>query len=98
MVVDAAHVREVAPLEQVTVLPLAPPEVAGLTQLRGRILAVLRPGAIGTLKDAALVIVEHAGVEAALWVDRVWGVGVVSGNGEPLDLAALFARVGKGVA
>ncbi len=96
-VVATQHVREVAPLSPVTTLPLAPAEVAGLTQVRGHILTVLRPGGAGPLKDAALVIVEAGAHEAALWVDRVWGVDVAS-TAEPLDVPALFAKISRELA
>jgi purine-binding chemotaxis protein CheW len=91
--VPAARVREVAQLTALTPVPLAPPRVLGLTQLRGQILPVLDPIADGPRApkpDDPLVVVELGPVRAALAVDAVEGVAAAPADAQPIDIGALF--------
>jgi purine-binding chemotaxis protein CheW len=87
------RIREVANAGTVTPVPLAPPPIAGLTQVRGQILPVLEladPPRTPRPNDA-LVVLEDGGVRAALLVDRV--LGVDRGDAQIFDVEGLFARV-----
>lgn len=74
--VDVAHVREVIRPQEITPIPLAPPEVAGLLNLRGEIVTALdlrvrlgsapRPGA-----DAMHMIMATQHGPVSLLVDEV---------------------------
>lgn len=78
--VETAYVFEVHPLEELTPLPCTPSFVAGLINVRGRIVAVIdirkffdlpEPG----IADAHRVIVVHLGeIEVGLLADAVAGV------------------------
>jgi purine-binding chemotaxis protein CheW len=106
--VPTARVREVAALGQLTPVPTAPAPLVGLTQLRGQILPVLDPAAFDASDAKArgearaprpgdpLLVVELGPVRAALWVDKVLGVGDGGDDGAaPLDVGALFDRLRK---
>lgn len=78
--VETAYVREVYPLKEITSLPGTPPFVLGITNARGRIVAVndLRrffglPEA-RLLEDSKLVILYHYGMEFGVLADKVAGV------------------------
>jgi len=82
-------VREVVKEPMVTALPLAPAIVAGVTNLRGEILAILNLEPLLGLPAAGLasraaVVVEDGHVRAALLVDRVDGVDWFPSAREPL--------------
>jgi purine-binding chemotaxis protein CheW len=87
----AARVREIAALSTVTPVPTAPPQVVGLTQLRGHIVPVLDLAAEprAPRPNDPLVIVELGPARAALLVDRVLGVQAAD-EVEALDVGALF--------
>lgn len=78
--IEVRHVRDVLRAQTVTPIPLAPPEVAGSLNLRGRIVTVidlrkrlkLPPGAEGAASN--FVVVELKGELYSLMVD---GVGEV---------------------
>ena len=96
----AAEVREVIAIASVTPVPLAPPMLTGLTQVRGQIIPVLDlmdPPRTPKSSDS-LVLVEVGAARAALLVDRVLGVSAAAGE-EVLDLLGIFAtlkeRVGE---
>jgi purine-binding chemotaxis protein CheW len=95
--VPTAQVREVTAAQQVTPVPRAPPEVIGLTQVRGQIVPVLsvggQPAGSSPRPGDPLVIVELGAARAALWVDKVHGVVEDAPLAEPLDVAALFDGV-----
>ena len=86
--IAAALVREVLPLTQLTPIPCTPPFVAGVFNLRGRILAVIDPRMFYDLPSKGItqqnrVLVLGAGdQELALLVDEVEGMGRV----RPKDL------------
>jgi purine-binding chemotaxis protein CheW len=87
-------VREVLALTAVTPVPLGPPMLIGLTQLRGQILPVVdlvEPARAPKPTDQ-VVIVEHGEVRAALLVDRVLGIRSEATT-PPLDLGAIFQRL-----
>jgi chemotaxis signal transduction protein len=88
------EVREVLALRSLTPVPLAPPMLAGLAQVRGQVVPVLdlaEPPRAPKPSDS-LVIVEHGETRAAILVDRVLGVERRAAA-EPLDLGALFERL-----
>lgn len=80
---DIGRVREVLTAPEVTPVPLAPPAVAGLINLRGRILTVvdartqLSLAPTGDEPSATHVIVDHAGEAVSIVVDA---------DGEVLDI------------
>ena len=84
--IEAAYVREVQPLEDLTPLPGTPPFVAGIVNVRGRILPVIdirkffdlpEPG----IADAHRILLVHtAEMELGILADTVAGVRSV-----PLD-------------
>jgi purine-binding chemotaxis protein CheW len=95
---DADVVTEVSVLQTLTPVPLGPPEILGLTQLRGQILPVLDAetgggGARGARSGEALVVVDCHGVRAAILVDGVIGVEGQAGELVRLDLAELVERL-----
>ena len=90
--VPAARVREVAALSTVTPVPTAPPQVVGLTQLRGQIVPVLQlvESQAPRPNDPALVV-ELGPARAALLIDRV--LGISSEEVEAIDVGALFDQL-----
>ena len=78
--IEAAYVREVHPLEDLTPLPGTPPFVAGIVNVRGRILPVIdlrkffdlpEPG----IADAHKILLVHtAEMELGILADTVAGV------------------------
>ena len=75
--IEIRRVREIVRVESITPIPQAPPHVAGVVNLRGRLIPVLSlrkrlglPAAEQT-KDSRIVIVESAGRPLGLIVDRV---------------------------
>lgn len=84
--IEAAYVREVHPLDDLTPLPGTPPFVAGIVNVRGRILAVIdlkrffdlpEPG----ITDAHKIILVHtAEMEVGILADTVLGMRSI-----PLD-------------
>jgi purine-binding chemotaxis protein CheW len=91
--VPVMQVRDVLRRRQLTPVPLAPRAVAGLLNLRGRIVTAIDLRArLGlpprvAARDAALVVVENAGELYALVVDTVGDVLAVDELG--LDAASL---------
>ena len=82
--VEVRHAREVVVLDELTMIPLAPPHLLGVVNLRGSVLPLvdIRPflglEATGAIPEARALVVECDGVQAALLVDEVVGL-------EPLD-------------
>jgi purine-binding chemotaxis protein CheW len=70
-------VREVLRVGSITRVPQAPPPVRGVTNLRGRVLAVVDLGvsaggaAVEVGDDSRIVVVESQGRSIGLLVDRV---------------------------
>jgi chemotaxis signal transduction protein len=94
LAVPTAHAREVAAAGWVTPVPLALPPIAGVTQLRGQLVAVLDviepPRAVQP--EDPLLVLEYGTVRAALVFARLCPPGEAHADAEPLDVAALFER------
>ena len=75
-------VHDVSKAQKITQVPLAPPEVAGALNLRGRIVTVINVGKKLGLKDSGqdaatvymYVVIEHEGELYSLMVDSVGDV------------------------
>jgi len=85
--VDISRAREARVLDDYTVVPLAPPQLIGMTNLRGAIIPIVDlrvllglPASEGTIHA---LVVEANAVRVGLAVDRV--VGVESLDDEPLE-------------
>jgi purine-binding chemotaxis protein CheW len=101
-----ARVLDVFTLERLTRVPLAPPEVAGVLNLRGRIVTAidlrqrlsLPPGASEGRRTA--VGIEHRGESYGLLVDSVGEVmklPVSSRDPNPANLGPSWAHLARGV-
>ena len=100
------HVQDVFLPERVTRVPLAPPEIAGVLNLRGRIVTLVDmrgrlglPGRIGD-KPAMAVGVESRGESYGLLIDSVGEVFKLEDAARepnPINLDARLARVSAGV-
>ncbi len=82
--VDVALVQEVVRLQQITPVPLAPPEIAGLINLRGEVLTAIDlrarlglPPAKGD-REPVNVVVRVDDEPVSLLVDEIGGVLEVS--------------------
>jgi len=100
------RVQDVFAPEQLTRVPLAPPEIAGLINLRGRIITLIdmrcRLGLTGeALETAAMAIgVESEGESYGLMVDSVGEVLKLADSARepnPVNLDSKLARVCTGV-
>jgi purine-binding chemotaxis protein CheW len=97
-------VRDVLKELKITAIPLAPADIAGALNLRGRIVTVLnmhnRLGLEKKQGKVMLVVVEHDGDLFSLMVDEVGDVMTLSKadfEGNPSNLPAQWVRVSKGV-
>ena len=87
LAVEITHAREAREFSETTVVPLAPPALVGMANLRGAIVPVLDLrfllglGAGAHARTVRTLVVEAGGVRLALAVDRV--VGVESLQEEP---------------
>ena len=78
--VDVSLVQEVVRLQQITPVPLAPPEIAGLINLRGEVLTAIDMRARLGLprddapKDPVNVVVRVGAEPVSLLVDEIGGV------------------------
>lgn len=85
--IPVEDVQEVLQAQPLTGIPLAPPAVAGLMNLRGQIVTaidvrrILRTRGAGAESDAMNVVVRHEGAEVSLMVDRIGDV-VDAGNAQ----------------
>ncbi len=90
--VEVRHAREVVVFDELTMVPLAPPHLLGVVNLRGSVLPLvdIRPflglEAAPATRGARALVVECDGVQAALLIDEAIGL-------EPLDG---LARAGDG--
>jgi purine-binding chemotaxis protein CheW len=101
-----ARVQDVFVLDRLTRVPLAPPEIAGVLNLRGRIvtaidvrrrLGLAPPGEVG--KRMAIGI-EHKGESYGLLIDVIGEVLNLPSSGResnPVNLEARLARVSAGI-
>jgi purine-binding chemotaxis protein CheW len=103
---EAAVVQEVVRLSALTPVHYAPPEVAGVINLRGRIVTVLDIGlklglpAIAPGKEARVFIIDQRDESIGLLTDRVGEVVETDGtNIDPLpaNIPAHQSRFFKGV-
>jgi purine-binding chemotaxis protein CheW len=80
LAVEITHAREAREFAEITVVPLAPPALIGMANLRGAIVPILDLRLLLGLPARArarttrTLVVEAAGVRLALAVDRVVGV------------------------
>ena len=95
LAVEIGHAREAREFTELTTVPLAPPALIGLTNLRGTIIPILDLGLLLGLaarprgRVTRTLVIEIAGVRLALVVDRVVGVelGPVAATPAPEDAA-----------
>lgn len=81
---EAAYVREVYPLEDLTPLPCTPPFILGLVSVRGRIFPVIDLKKLFDLPDTGIadlhriLIVQTADLEFGILADMIAGVRTLS--------------------
>jgi purine-binding chemotaxis protein CheW len=97
-----AHVQDVFVPERLTLVPLAPPEVAGILNLRGRIVMRSRLGlpARGPGQPAMAITIESRGESYGLLVDQVGEVVPLDSRAceaNPANLDLCLARVSAGI-
>ena len=87
--VEISRAREARIIDDYTVVPLAPPHVLGMTNLRGAIIPIVDlrvllglPARVGTVH---VLVVEANGSRVALAVDRVVGVEALDDLLEPAE-------------
>jgi len=91
--------REAVPVGQVTPIPTAPPEVLGVTQVRGQVVPLLdlprmlggRPTAV-RMGDVGL-LVQVGDTLALLCGASAIAVGGASEEASPIDLASLLSQI-----
>ena len=82
--VEVRYAREVVVLDELTVVPLAPPHLLGVVNLRGSVMPLvdIRPflglEAARATRGTRALVVDCAGAQAAILIDEVEGL-------EPLD-------------
>jgi purine-binding chemotaxis protein CheW len=101
-----AHVQDVFVPERVTRIPLAPPEIAGLVNVRGRILTVidmwrrLRIAPIAPMRARLAIGVEQKNEAYALLIETIGDVLKLPAKHcekNPANLDARLAQVSAGV-
>ncbi|MFD1704230.1 chemotaxis protein CheW [Methylopila henanensis] len=104
--INIGRVREVFALERLTRVPLSPVEIAGVLNLRGRIVTAIdmrvRLGLTPkTIDEHTMAVgVDHKGEALALIVDRVGDVLALSASAreaKPATLDPRWAAVAEGV-
>jgi len=98
--VDISRAREARVLDDYTVVPLAPPQLIGMTNLRGAIIPIVDlrvllglPASEGTIHA---LVVEANAVRVGLAVDRVVGVESLDDLLEPGEDVAEAAGLRRG--
>ncbi len=98
------HVQDVFIPERLTRVPLAPPEIAGVLNLRGRIVTLIdlrvRLGLPVSEKAAMAVGVEQRGESYGLLIDsvgEVFKLDDVTREPNPINLDPRLARVSAGI-
>ena len=82
--IEAAFVREVLPLKDLTGVPCAPAFVSGIINVHGRILTVIDPKQLFNLPGSGLtdlnkvIILQQENVEFALLADQIVGAAWLS--------------------
>jgi purine-binding chemotaxis protein CheW len=101
-----ACVHDVFMAGAITPVPLAPPEVSGLLNLRGRVVTALSMRRLLRLpdlppgEDRMVVGVEHAGESFGLVVDSVGEVvslSLADQQPNPINLDPRWARISRGI-
>lgn len=101
-----SRVQDVFVPERLTVVPLAPPEIAGLINLRGRIVTIIDMGRrldfpVAQGKRGQMAVgIEHRGESYGLLIDAVGEVIRLPAAGReenPVNLDHRLARVSAGV-
>jgi purine-binding chemotaxis protein CheW len=94
--IDIGTVRDILGVQQLARVPLAPPEIAGVLNLRGRIVTAIDMrrrlglgGDAGAADLAMNVVVEHKGELYSLLVDRIGEVLTLRGDRFEADLVSL---------
>lgn len=93
--VESRHVREVYPLKDLTPLPGTPPFIAGIANVRGRILAVVDLKKFFDLPEQGLtdmhriILVEGNGLELGLLADAAVGVRAIPADSLQASLPTL---------
>ena len=103
--IPVEHVRDVHPPPRMTRIPLAPPEVVGMLNLRGRIVVAIdlrrRLGLDPAPADGGrmCVVVEHEGDLYSLVVDAVGDVlrPEAAFEGNPATLDPLWREISAGI-
>ena len=95
--VDVCHVRGVVPLGPLTPVPIAPPEIRGVTQLQGQILPVVDLGVALEVRppppvlSSRLIDIEFAGMRLLLDAGEPLEVlDVTAGGAEVVDIQRLL--------
>jgi len=92
---EASHVREVVPLKRVTALPCVPPYIAGVINMRGRILSLLDLRRLFGLAgeswsdESKVIILSDGSMEFGILADSIEGVQQV----EPAILQEKLATI-----
>jgi len=95
------QVKSIEEMQDIIPVPLAPPYVTGLINLRGAIVAVVdlrqRIGLanIENGRDMVILIVEHNGEDVGLIVDRVQSVESSETQSQPVPVAITKTKSGR---
>jgi purine-binding chemotaxis protein CheW len=95
------QVKSIEEMQDIIPVPLAPPYVTGLINLRGAIVAVvdlrqrLGLGNIENGRDMVILIVEHNGEDVGLIVDRVQSVESSEMQTQPVPDAVTKTKSGR---
>ena len=95
------QVKSIEEMQDIIPVPLAPPYVTGLINLRGAIVAVVdlrqRIGLsnVENGRDMVILIVEHSGEEVGLIVDRVQSVESSGMKPQPVPEAVIKTKSGR---
>jgi purine-binding chemotaxis protein CheW len=101
-----ARVQDVFVLDRLTRVPLAAPEIAGVLNLRGRIVTAidmrrrLALAPLGEARKRMAIGIEYRGESYGLLIDAIGEVLNLSSSsreGNPVNLEARLARVSAGV-
>jgi len=82
--VETRYVREVCPMNELTLLPGTPPFVLGIVNVRGQVLSVIDIGKLFDLPQRGvgeldrIIVLQHGGMELGLLGNSILGVKQVS--------------------
>lgn len=83
--VEVRYAREVAVFDELTVVPLAPPHLLGVVNLRGSVMPLvdIRPflglAALPATRETRALVVECEGAQAAILIDEAEGLELLEG-------------------